>query len=526
MRYKAVALCRVSTSKQRIEGSSLEAQEKRIIDAANLLDVELSPDNIWRVDVSSRKGKNLQRADLKQIRELCRRDKRIKYLIVDEPDRFMRSIKEYYWWKVEFETLGVELRFADKPLASDSDQHHVFDELIDVYRAESSNQERSTKSRDKMQAKIDLGYYPGNCRIGYKKSDAPGMHIPDQPRFNLLQQSMKQIASGKHNLKEALKWLEDEGFTLHQGKKLDMHRLKEVLQEPYYCGIVKMGEFKSNEQGLHEPMVSKEEFEVISRVAKGVKAKFKVNRNNPKFPMNGLVCTECLKNNVSNGKFTGFKHHNGKPGSTRKYYDRYHCRGCRKAFTREALHSAIETFLQSVQINETARGELMQALRRAWSEVEQDNLQSIKRLATKIQLAEEQKGRLIVLLANSPDLSDDIENQIRQTKQDILNMENELDEAQNIEKDFVEFVKFSLGFVNNMKAKWWELEHDDRRRCEQLIFPQYLHVDKRSKVSTPEISPLFRYKNKEKEPRRVLISANGGPSGIRTQDTGIKSPLL
>ena len=333
---KAVALCRVSTSKQRILGNSLDAQEKRIIVAAELLEVDLPENYIWRMDISSKKGKNIKRKDLRQIRELCKNDRRIKYFIVDEPDRFMRSIKEFYWWKVEFEQIGVELRFAHKPLANDRDQHHVFDELIDVYRAESSNQERVTKANEKMQSRIDQGYYPGYCHTGYMKSEVKGIHIPKEPEYSLLQQAMLDMAAGKKSLREALTWLNNSGFKLRNSKRLDMARFKQILQEPYYYGAVKMGNFKQNEAGLHKAMVTKEEFEIVSRIARGQKARFTVNRHNPNFLMNGLLCEKCFFNEgITSGKYTGYEHHNGKKEAQRKYYKRYRCRSCGEPFTRD-----------------------------------------------------------------------------------------------------------------------------------------------------------------------------------------------
>ena len=57
----------------------------------------------------------------------------------------MRSISEYYYWKVRFQNINVQLRHANRPDADPSEDRAVFDELIDIYRAESSNNERITK---------------------------------------------------------------------------------------------------------------------------------------------------------------------------------------------------------------------------------------------------------------------------------------------------------------------------------------------------------------------------------------------
>ena len=135
----AIALCRVSTQGQLRDGN-LEPQEERIIRASEILNAEIV--QWWKLAVSSRKGKNAKRKDLNEMLAFCKRNKLVKYLIVDEADRFMRSIMEYYWWKKEFLDLGVELRFANKPDADPREDRTTFDELIDVYRAESSNNER------------------------------------------------------------------------------------------------------------------------------------------------------------------------------------------------------------------------------------------------------------------------------------------------------------------------------------------------------------------------------------------------
>ena len=513
-RYQAVALCRVSTSKQRIYGNSLEAQEKRIIDAAGLLGVDLPDAYIWRRDVSSRKGKNIKRKDLLEIRDVCKRNKKIKFFIVDEPDRFMRSIEEFYWWKVELKQIGVELRFAHNPLASDSDQTHVFDELINVYRAESSNHERSTKANEKMQSRIDLGFYPGFCHIGYQKSDTKGIHIPKEPEFSLLQSAYSDIASGKSTLQQALAAMNDKGYAQKSGKKMDMMKFRKILKEPYYYGAVKMGKFTTNETGLHQAMITKEQYEIASKIAKGQRARFVVNRHNPDFTMNLLLCESCyvLRENKQ-GKFTGYEHHNGKELGQRKYYKRYRCRGCNMAFKRDELHEMISVYVDKVKLSQVARKSLTVSLRKAWLDTEKDNLAKVTRLRLKLGIAIKQKTALLMSMAENPDLKTDFQDAVVLKKEEIAIIESELDKAMNIESEFNEFVEFSLDFVDSLKDRWWELDHEDRLRCEELLFPQLLRITDKRKVSTPEISAIYRYGLNKKTPEGVLEYTSGGPGG-------------
>lgn len=52
---RAIALYRVSTKRQSDEGHSLDAQEERVMKAAETLNAEIS--KYWRIDTSSKVGK-------------------------------------------------------------------------------------------------------------------------------------------------------------------------------------------------------------------------------------------------------------------------------------------------------------------------------------------------------------------------------------------------------------------------------------------------------------------------------------
>ena len=61
---QAIALCRVSTKGQLLDGN-LEPQEERIVKAATILNVEVI--KWWKLAISSRKGKNLERKDILEM---------------------------------------------------------------------------------------------------------------------------------------------------------------------------------------------------------------------------------------------------------------------------------------------------------------------------------------------------------------------------------------------------------------------------------------------------------------------------
>src|SRR4051812_48284447 len=110
----ALALCRVSSIEQ-LENNSLNRQREAVLKAAEDIGVIIPDDCWWSGSVSSKQGTNVNRKDLQQMVERCKKDKRIKYVIVDEPDRFMRSIDEAAYFEVIFKGLGVTVWYASDP---------------------------------------------------------------------------------------------------------------------------------------------------------------------------------------------------------------------------------------------------------------------------------------------------------------------------------------------------------------------------------------------------------------------------
>jgi hypothetical protein len=120
----------------------------------------------------------------------------------------------------------------------------------------------------------------------------------------------------------------------------------------------------------------------------------------------------------------------------------------------------------------------------------------------------------------------DVEESVTKIKTELEALERQINETGNTDNEFNAFVEFSLDYVDDLNANWWNLTPDRRERCKQLSFPGGIYVDQNKRVSTPLISAIYRYESMKKEPLRALNYSNGGPGGIRTHDTRLKRPLL
>lgn len=276
--------------------------------------------------------------------------------------------------------------------------------------------------------------------------------------------------------------------------QLDIDHFMKVLRCPFYAGAIRIKNWPPNDNALHEALISLDQYEVLQAIISKRKPKFKRTQNNPDFPLSSLMtCTDC------GGKLVGFLHRNGKGGTWYKY----RCRGeCHKQHRRDLAHKGLDRVLAEVEVNPDARGVFLTALTEVWESKQQSSLQRVTTLEREIAKLKSKKNKLIVSLSENPDLKEDIQQAITEVKASIAEAELDIAATRDIEKDLVEFIAFTLNHANNLMKNFWKLEHKDRVRCKQLVFPSGFSINAEEKVYTPEISVILRLAGNKKRPRK------------------------
>ena len=511
---KAIALCRVSTVRQSHEGTSLEAQEIRVYEAASYFKSEIV--KFWSISASSRKGKNYERKDLKEMLAFAKADKKVKYVIVDEPDRFMRDFRMYYYWQVRFmEEAKAKLVYAKKPhLADEDNMMSLMEEMMDVFRAEASNQERSTKTTSNMQSRVKLGYFPGRTKAGYKRTDTPGLLEPNEPQWSMLQNAFLSVLAGG-TVKQVVAELSDCGYRTVNGNILDTFNFKNLMRDPYYAGIIKMSSWEANPNGLHKPMITNEQHEQLISLADGVvytpRKKF-----TSEFCLSNLMeCTDCLEEEKGDyPRIVGYNHNNGKTGNSRKHYKRYRCRACGSTVLQQQLHETLSNNLLALEISDTRKEEFMNALRAVWEQDTSILHSRSKALQTRLESLRTEKNTAIRNALNNNFKEEDMQAVLSVINSDIEQVESDIQQVSDIERDFIEFVDFSIDTVENLRERFWELDAEHIGWCKQLLFPEGFSISRDKKVYTPIISEFYRLINNQKGPEGPSESNMVGDAGF------------
>lgn len=529
----ALANCRVSSWAQE-DSDSLEHQQASIKEAAIKIGAHIPTEaeigrkgGGWWIGVqSSRSGKNLSRKDLREMIEICKKYRKIRYIIINEPDRFMRSMKEANWYEIEFLRLNVMVYYAKNPELNYSDDLSEqeknlveFQRTLQYYFAQSSNTERFNKAVSGQTAAIKDGRYPFVPKFGYMKGAEPGVHIPIPELKPYLKSILTRLGDGVISLHKSMEEYNNTPYVKSGKQKgYTLDRWKKVVSDPYYAGIVEKyaKHIKARcENGRHEALISKKQHLYILALVKN-KAKHcegPRKNGNPNFLLNVITChKECHETEVAEGrlgksdrsKLVGYASTNG---VSDKKYSRYKCRKqkCKFSITKDELHDKVEKILNRLDFTVEHSAEVEETLKRIWKIEEDTNEAEIKSLRSKIAFAEKDLNKMIDKWTTS-NITNEVAEQMLQERIEKKNSEIEEYKAKVIELSnnenakYQEFVKFALHFVNHLGTHFFQLTPEYAKKCKLLVFPSGIFVDDEKKVQIPEISWFYRSQNNKKEP--------------------------
>lgn len=165
-------------------------------------------------------------------------------------------------------------------------------------------------------------------------------------------------------------------------------------------------------------------------------------------------------------------------------------------YHRKDVHKAMARTLARLTLAKSEQEKLVEALKVVWNEKQLDKRKEAKSANKELEKLEATISKLIrelvqVDLEHKQDLLDEIST----IKIDIDSLHDRLAELSEDEtKGLEDFLKFSLSYTQQLKSDWWKLGQESRFLCQKLLFPSGIYFDSSKKVSTPEISPIYRLK--------------------------------
>jgi hypothetical protein len=283
---------------------------------------------------------------------------------------------------------------------------------------------------------------------------------------------------------------------------LDGTHFKIMLEDPYYCGKIKLKkEGYPVAQGIHRPMISEVEHEKILIRLSGVKPRLYQKHYNPNFPLAKLgSCGECGTPYKITGSISTNKQ--------RKEYPRYLCRTCRKTFAREPIHDSYKQLLKRTYVRPELAEQFMNAIIRVWHRNNEGRLTQLKAIDNQIKALDVTMSDVATAYteSKSPAMRETLETQQEQLQKQRLELQDRYTAMADIDADVDKFARFVADFMSNLPRNWLELDPTTRETCQKLVFSGELLLHKDGKVSTTKLSSIYRLLTIKKDTEVPSIS--------------------
>jgi len=488
---KALIYCRVSDTKQKIEGSGLESQEFRCRQYAAEKNYEI--DKVFHDDVSGG-GDFAKRPGMIALLSYLENNQKTDYVVIfDDLKRLARDTM--FHWQLRHAMANFGARLECLNYTFDESPEGEFVETLFAAQGQLERKQIGRQTRQKTKARLEAGYHAFRAPTGYyyQKTKMQGkMIFVDEAIAPILREALEGFASGRFQTKREVQYfLEDAPeFPKTASSRLGNNRVNDMLSNPLYAGYI---EYKpwgvSLRKGLHEGIISYETFQKIQERLMGrayVPTRKDLNRD---FPLRGSVACEC-------GNALTACWSKSKTGKLHAYYlcQNRQCEYKGKSIRRDVLEGEFESLLKQLTPTPgliaaaTDMFKVMWNHREATQQVRRKTLEQESRdIECKIEQFLDQ-----IVDSDSPLVVKALEKRINKLQSNQHVIEEKLSQCGRPIKPYDEMYRTSMKFLEKPHEIWVHGRFEDKRAVLKLAFTDRLSYVRNEGYRTPDLSLPFR----------------------------------
>lgn len=505
---KALIYCRVSSDRQVKEGHGLEGQELRCRKYAELHGYEVVA--VFRDEGVS--GGIIDREGMQQMLDfLDKAGHREEYVvIIDDIKRLARDLMGHFTLRKAIQSRGAKLESPSHKFSDDPEG--IFVESIMAATAQLERDQNKKQVRNRMQARLEAGYWPFYPPPGYTFAKVAGhgkLLVRKEPEASIIREALEGFASGKFPTQvHVQRFLEEKGFNhWGTGKMTYLEQVKRLLTREVYTGYISYPPWNvTTRKGHHEPLIDPEAYDRIQeRLAERQKLPPRKDLRDD-FPLRGFVlCGECRKPYTS----CWSKGRNG-------HFPYYLCKslGCslkNKAVRAERLHEEFEALLTKLRpknnIMKIIKAELLDLWNAKKMDVETVRKQRQHRLDA---IQKEIDGYLeAVRHCQSPTVIKRIEENIEALEAKQLRLGGKIEKPKNGDYDFQTALNRVFEFIRSPLVVWKNGDLSEKRLVLRLVFTEPLVYTRETGFQTAAFSLPIQVSCIPELDRQWLVELSG-----------------
>lgn len=434
------AYIRVSTVKQG-NGVSLKEQEDAIKNYAISQKLEITE---WfcEKETAAKIGRPVWNRMISELKA-----KKAFGLVIHKIDRSARNLSD---WAVLGKLMddGVQVHFAHERLDLTARGGRLSADLLAVIAADYIRNLRD-EAKKGLYGRLKQGIYPFQAPLGYLDNGAGNFKTIDPVKGPLVKEAFYLYAKGNLSLRQLQKAMEGKGLKNKTGGVVAVSAWNNILRNPFYCGLMKVGPEKRVFLGKHPALIKKSLFDRVQSILDG---RFHQENMRHQYTYRRLFrCANCNLTMI---------------GETQKghVYYRCHTRSCPTKCVREDhISEAIYDALKTLRITDTQSKLIRTYIHKrltASSRLKQKAMESLKINSEKIET------RLSALLDTH--LDGDIDKETyRRKKQQLLEQKIQYDEhIQKLKDERGQLMRFTDRILEQVKNLYFCLEtkYSDKKR--------------------------------------------------------------
>jgi DNA invertase Pin-like site-specific DNA recombinase len=261
MSKRYFAYVRVSTVKQGEWGSSLAEQKSAIEAYAARNGLAIT---CWfeEMETAAKQGR-------RQFSELLIALKagKAEGLIIHKIDRSARNLRD--WSELgDLIDRGIDVRFVTDNFDLLSRGGRLSADIQAVVAADYIRNLREEVKKG-IYGRLKQGIYPFGAPIGYLNTGKAKPKIVDPVKGPLVRRLFERYATGSASFEVLRHEFAKLGLTAIAGKPLARNTLSDILNNPFYAGIIRLGSTGETFQGIHEPLIPAKLFEQVQAILRG-----------------------------------------------------------------------------------------------------------------------------------------------------------------------------------------------------------------------------------------------------------------
>ena len=491
----ALIYCRVSSTKQRLEGSGLESQEQRCRAYAD--DKGFAVEAVFPDDVSGG-GDFMRRPGMVALLSYLDAQQGKPYTVIfDDLKRFARDTEFHLKLRREFARRGATIeclnfRIEDTPEGK-------FIETVIAAQGELEREQNRRQVVQKMKARVENGYWVFRAPVGYRyvaaASGGGKVLVPDEVLAPVVQQALEGYATGHFTSQaEVQRFLERDPHFPKDKKDgtLRPMTVNRLLKKVVYAGYVEAPKWGvSVRDGQHEGLIDFATHQQIQDVLEGKKRRPAARADiNEDFPLRGFVACDCCGNAMT-GAWSKGKY---------RHYAYYRCqtRACDnkgKSIPVAKMEEGFNSILQSMQ---PAKGlfELAKAmLRDAWNMRLALAVTEKEALQQQIKDVNRQLENMLdrIVEANSASVVSAYESRIEKLEREKLALNERIAKSVPPKGRLEDCIELSLKFLSSPWNIWKNGDFTMRQTVLRLAFAEPLRCSQNGVYETPKFTFPFKY---------------------------------